>query len=189
MHNDPMNLKRNSNIMQWICMIHQRGIIVPMRENFGKEALMPCAFSLVVMCLWAAFTKDAFMWFWIALWLVALVKRRTESAKMVASGVRVHSYYDGWPKEAVKIGKTEKTAKLVVEPAFVVLLGTVLYYAYQEFGLPVAGLPSFFLCGIITLPFVEMVKQRIWEKRMDALSDARLEQEAMVRESRERYGE
>jgi hypothetical protein len=53
----------------------------------------------------------------------------------------------------------------------------------------VYGLPYFFMLGLVTLPFVEKVKQLVWERRIQGINDARIEQEALVRESRERYGE
>ena len=101
----------------------------------------------------------------------------------------IHSQYDGWPIEAIKFGRTEKVAKLIVEPIIVGALGAVLFVIYQGAEMPVYGLPYFFLLGLATLPFVEKVKQATWERRIQGMVDARVEQEALVRESREKYGE
>jgi hypothetical protein len=187
-HSMVENWRRNFNIAYSLLLIHQRGIIIPMRERFGKDVFgFHCVLALVLMCLWAAFSKDMFMWLWIGLWVLYLAKRRDEAARLAKDG-KTHSQYDGWPAEAIKLGRTEKAAKLVVEPVLVGIVGGILFWIYQEAGLPVYGLPYFFLAGVFTLPFVERVKQIIWERRVQGMTDARIEQEALVRDVRERTG-
>ncbi len=188
--NDPNGWKRNYDIAFYVMLVHQRAIIIPLRERFGKEVFgRVCAFSFVMMCVWAAYSGDPFMWLWAGMWLVCLLKRKHETARLAKEGVRIHSQADGWPKDAIKIGGTEKAAKLVVEPMFIGALGVVLLLLYREIGLPFYGLPCFLLFGAVSLPLVEKVKQQIWERRIQGMQDARIEQEAMVQESRERFGE
>lgn len=182
--------KRNFNIAYSVLLIHQRAIIIPIRERFGKEILgLPCALSLALMCGWAALSRDVFMWVWVAIWIVSLAKRKNESAQLAQKGVVIHSRYDGWPTEAIKYGRTEKIAKLVVEPIIVGVLGAVLFLIYQGAGLPIYGLPYFFLIGVASLVFEEKFKQLTWERRIQGVQDARIEQEALMRDVRERNGE
>jgi hypothetical protein len=182
--------KRNFNIAYNLMLVHQRAIIIPMRERYGKEVFgSPCALAFLLMCAWAALSMDAFMWLWVGVWLFYLARRKDEAVRLANSGARIHSQYDGWPLDANRYGCSENVAKLVVEPVLVGAVGIVLFMIYQEAGLPVYGLPYFFMLGLVTLPFVEKVKQLVWERRIQGINDARIEQEALVRESRERYGE
>jgi hypothetical protein len=68
-------------------------------------------------------------------------------------------------------------------------MGLIFRSIYLEHGLPTAGLPSFFLWGVISLPFVEIVKRTIWERRTQGMSDARIEQQQVVSNYRNRFGE
>jgi hypothetical protein len=187
---DAMNWKRNFNIAWWLCLMHQRGLILFMRKGFGVRALgVPCALAFVLMFLWATFSRDPFMWLWMGMWLLCQVKRRAESLKLARSGAMIHSQYDGWPFDAVRFAGSEKAAKLVVEPILVGILGGLLYWIYGEQGWSPYGLPYFVLAGCFSLPLVEAVKQTIWERRTQAMVDARLEQEEVMRDFRDKYGE
>jgi hypothetical protein len=55
-------------------------------------------------------------------------------------------------------------------------------------GWPPSGLPFFLLAGVVTLPFVEIVKQRTWERRTQSIMDSRLEQQETINDFRNRYG-
>ncbi len=189
-HDQQADSKRKFNVVYGLMLMHQRAIVLLSRDRWGKEALgKPCFLALVLMFLWATFSRDPFMWVWLAVWVCFLVKRRLESVRLATSGERTHSQYDGHPFAALTFCRTENAAKLVGEPVLVGILGVVLCAVYQEVGLPVGGLPCFLLAGCVSLPFVEAVKKQIWERRIQGMQDARLEQEQMVRESRERYGE
>jgi len=181
--------KRNFNLTAGLCMIHQRGIVVPMRNRWGVQALgTSCAWAFFLMLLWALFSQDVFMWGWLGVWTIYYLQRKAEATKLVKSGERIHSHSDGDSIDGARIGRSAKTAKLVVEPILVVAFGICLYLIYGELGMRPYGLPYFMLAGGITLPFVEQVKQQIWEKRIQAMTDARLENEAMVGDLRDRYG-
>ena len=178
------------NLAYMLLLVHQRGIVVPMRMYCGKEFYgRPCALAFLLMSLWAAFSRDFYMWLWVGLWLFMLLVRKGQSYRAIAQGARIHSEYDGVPAEALKYANTERAAKLFVEPFMVGLLGLVVLLIYKAAELPSLGLPYFLLFGVVSLPVVELVKQIIWEKRLQGMQDARIEQEAMVRDSRARYGE
>ncbi len=142
------------------------------------------------MVLWAAFSRDPFMWGWVGFWLLCQICRRIESVRLARSGARIHSQYDGWPFDTIRFGRTEKAAKLVVEPMLVGILGGILHWIYDTYlGMPPYGLPYFLLAGVVTLPFVELVKQTVWQRRTQSMMDARIEQEQMMRDVRDRHGE
>jgi len=183
------DFKRNFNIAFSFLVMHQRALTIPMRNRYGLQALgVPCALAVVLMALWAAFSYDPFMWLWLGIWLLFFVKRRLESLRLNWNGVRVHSQYDGFPFDAIRLGRTENVAKLVVEPILIGILGSLVYWLYAQAHMSPYGLPYFLLAGVFTLPFVEMAKQTIWQKRTQAMLDARLEQEQTMRSFRSKFG-
>jgi hypothetical protein len=181
--------KRSSNIAFTICLAHSRGLTVPMRNKWGIQALgVPSGLAFAMMSLWATFTHDDYMFIWILFWIVAQIARRWESVRLDRAGARIHSQYDG-QCEAVRGFGSENAAKLYGEPILCGILGGVLYWLYTEAHLPVYGLPYYFLAGCFTLPFVEIVKQTIWRKRAQDVMDARLENEATMRDFRDKWGD
>lgn len=181
-----LTYKDKFNIAHALCVFHQRCIVVICRNQFGKNALgVTCACAFVLMLLWAAFSQDPFMYGWLGLWVLFYAKRRMEALRLVG---QVHSYYDGWPFDAVRFCGSENVAKRFVEPVLVGILGGGLRWFYTEQGWAPAGLPNFLLLGVFTLPFVEWVKQKARERRIHAMSDARWEQESLVEEYRDRFG-
>jgi hypothetical protein len=182
--------KRNFNITYWLVMMHGLGVILPARKWVGMRILgTPCALALALMVVWAMFTGDQLMWLWIAFWFVCYVRRRKETSRLVRSGARLHSETDGYSWDAVRWGASHKAARLFVEPVLAGIAGGALYYVYQENDWNPTGLPYFFLSGLFSLPFVELVRRAIWERKIQSMNDARVEQEAVVRDYRERYGE
>jgi hypothetical protein len=180
--------KQNFNVLYTACRAHQMGVVIPLRRCCGPDVLRtPCAFAFVLMCVWAMCTRDNFLWLWIGVWCCYFLKHRLESALIAKSGAKIHSQYDGWP-DAIRIGRTEKVAKLIVEPVVIVSFGAVMFYAYQQNHWQPYGLPYFMLTGGFTLPFVEIVKQTIWRRRTQSMLDARVEQEALVNDFRNRFG-
>ena len=115
--------------------------------------------------------------------------RRQREALRLSKGGTVHSQHDGNSFDARRFCRSERTAKLIVEPILVAIFGTVLWWIYLRMGWHRHGLPAFILTGIFTLPFVEKVKQTVWERRLQGMQDAKLEQQALVRESHQRFGD
>jgi len=169
--------------MYFLCSIHQRAVLVPFRRFYGVQALgMPCFFAAILIFLWWIFTADSLMLAWGCFWLLFLIKRRIEAVRVNA---QIPSRYDGYP---VGLGWNEKLAKLVLEPALVVVLGVMVLKFYEYQGWRPNGLPYFLLTSIVTLPFVQSVNQMVWDKQLQAMNDARLEQEARNRAFRDKFG-
>ena len=176
-------LKRNTNIMYFLCSIHQRAVLVPFRRFYGVQALgMPCFFAAILIFLWWIFTADSLMLVWGFFWLLFLIKRRIEAVRVNA---QIPSRYDGYP---VGLGWNEKLAKFVLEPTLLVVLGVMALKFYEYQGWRPNGLPYFLLTSIVTLPFVQSVNQMVWDKQLQAMNDARLEQEARNRAFRDKFG-
>ncbi len=183
------NWKRNFNIAYALCVMHQRALTVPMRKNFGTEALgLPCLLALIMMVLWATFSRDYYMWCYTGVWLVFFTHRRVQSLKL-AQTQRIYSQYDGWPVDWMRLIKDENKAKLIVEPFLVTIAGLVALWVYQAHGWDVRGLPYFLLGGCFTLPMIELAKQTMWKRKTRQMMDSRLEQEQVMNDFRETWGE
>lgn len=180
------NYRRNYNIATWVATICQRGIVLICRNHWGTDALgAPCAFALLLMAAWAAFSKDIYMWGWIALWLVFLGIRRKEANRITG---QVDSRYDGWPFDAIRYCGSEKVAKKVLEPLFTAVLGAILYWVYTTNGLLPYGLPYFLFAGAISIAFVASTQQMAWDKRLRDMRNAQLENQQLVDDYKDHYG-
>lgn len=183
-----LSWKQNFNIAYAFALWHQRAITVPMRDKYGVQALgFPCFFAFLLMMLWYTFTRDDFMLAWIGLWILCWIKRRSEAIQLAQGGAKIHSQYDGWPRDAIRIGRTEKAAKQFVEPALTGILGMMAFKFYEYNGWPVTGLPYFLLFGMASLPFVFWVQRSAWQRRIQGTADARLEQEMILRDFQNQY--
>jgi hypothetical protein len=189
-HHESYCLKSIPNIAYALLVVYQRAIIVPMRTHYGKDFFgLTSILPFLLMCLWAGLTHDEYMGAWIGFWLLAVFVRFVQTRRLLARGAMIHSWYDGWPDEGMKVSKSEKAAKLYAEPILVALLGGSVLLFYKAVELPSLGLPVFLLIGAPILYVVERVKEAVWDRRLQEMQNARLEQEALVRESRQRYGE
>src|SRR5689334_6667055 len=73
--------KRNFNVALNVALIYQRALVIPLRKNFGVEALRPCLFSLIALVAWSAFSGDTYMWWYTGIWLAFFAHRRWQSLK------------------------------------------------------------------------------------------------------------
>jgi hypothetical protein len=179
-------LKERFNIAFFLMLVWQRAIIVPLRNRFGREAQgLPCVFALGLMFLWASFSKDPWMWWYLAFWVFFQFKNRIQSIK---HGAEIHSLYDGYPVLAGWIERNEHRAKLVWEPILVAWAGFFAKWHYENEGWHPNGLPFFLIGGALACAFVEHTKQTMWKRRIQQQNDARIENESMVNEYRQRWG-
>jgi hypothetical protein len=186
---EEMDRKQALGVFYVACRAHQMGIIPIFRNKFGSEALGPCLLALVLMVFWAGFTKDLIMiYVWVPFWLFVLLIRRIQGFINRRKGIRIHSHYDGFPCGTIRLGRTERIAKGVVEPLLVGFIGLAFRLWYEDHNLPTEGLPTFLLTGMFTLPFCEGIKQAVWKKKLRDIEDARIEQESLMRDYRDRSG-
>ena len=65
--------KRNTNILYWLCVIHQRAVILPFRKCYGTQALgFPCFFAAILMFAWYVISRDEVMLLWLGFWGLCL---------------------------------------------------------------------------------------------------------------------
>jgi hypothetical protein len=189
---DQMRWKRNFNIAYMLCLAHSRCITVLTRNRWGVQALgTPCAWGAAIMCVWGFASRDPLLWAWAAIWCIAWVKRKQQAVKLPKEGARIHSWYDGFPHESVKLTKgDEEKAKRIVEPLWTACIGGTLMWFYMEvLHRPPHGLPYFLILGSLTISVVEGIKKTIGERRRQSMLDARIEQENVMRDFRDRYGD
>jgi len=144
---------------------------------------MCLAFFLILA--WAALTQDVFMYLWLVIWCICMAKRRMEATRAFKNGDQRYSYDDGTP---INLGKDIRMAIAWYEPICTVILGAILYWFYQQNGWSVRGLPCFLFLGAITMRVVESLKTKVSERRMMSINDAKLQQDWMVKEHGDRFG-
>ena len=181
-----LTYREKFNIVVWCCVVFQRAVVVITRKQFGLQALgKECAFSFFLIILWAAFSHDPLMYGWLFLWLVCMAKRRMEATRAFKNGESIDSRSDGIP---INLGTDIRLARLWYEPICVVILGAMLHWFYEQNGMPTRGLPLFLFCGAMCIRVVESIKAKAQERRMMAINDAKIQQEWMVQEHGNRFG-
>jgi hypothetical protein len=190
--NDFPTRKDSFNILLLFLTAHQRAVTLPFRIRYGAEALgFPGVWAAILIVLWAGFSRDPLMWGWLGMWFLALAVRRLETMKLLRQGERLHSMYDGYPKAAMRFPgvRSETTAKMVVEPAMFFLTGFLFSFIEADWGLPPRGFSMFFMTGGFTLPMLEGMRQMLLRKRVQSMTDARIEQEVVMEGFREQWKE
>jgi hypothetical protein len=183
--NHKLQMKDSFNLLYLICTAFSRALTLPFRVRYGTEALnKPCLFALALLVAWTALSQSPFMLAWLVAWLICFALRRAETAKLLRQGVRIHSLRDGTPVLGMRFTTSEYVAKRFIEPLFLFVSGLGVWGAEADWGYP-PGLGRFMVIGACFLPLLESIHERIWQKRVQSMVDARLEME----ELRERHGE
>lgn len=183
--NWPEEMKKNINFAFWLAQIVQRCFVPITRHKFGTEALgLPCLFAAILMWVWATFARDVLMLWWLGFWAVMYVIRRIEAARL--SGW-IYSLYDGWPFDALRFCKSEATAKRVVEPIMLAIVGFIAFKVYEVQGWQYRGLPYFFFAGAICVSFVAGMQERMWNKKVQAMRDGEIEGDLQESSYRDRF--
>jgi hypothetical protein len=117
-------------------------------------------------------THDPLLWMFFWAWAVAMVAQRAYAVKLRRAGVAIHSFYDGYPWLAMKLGmKSDRTARMG-EGIWCLLVGGVLAAAGTR------GLGQFIMFGCMSLPVVEAMKRQMRHKQVLSAQDALLEMQA-----------
>ncbi|MHB1423123.1 MAG: hypothetical protein ACYC3I_08005 [Gemmataceae bacterium] len=182
-HQEQNDWKRNFNIAYVVMLWHQRALLVPFRKHWGTQALgFPSLLAFILMILWATATRDNLMVLYIGFWLLCQLIRRIQAARM---SKYIHSQSAGRP---LVFGSMGSAARLVIEPLFMGIIGWWLFQFYEDNGWRPTGLPYFFLTGLVSLPFVELTNQMIWNRRLQSMADSRKEQEMLMGDYKNRFG-
>ena len=185
---EPLTMAQRFDVAARWVWIYQRALVVPLRTGAGSDALgMSCLWAAFLILGWAFFSQDPLMVGYAIFWGLCLLIRRAEAAKLAKKGVRIHSWSDGRPKGLCKI-MSEKFAKRWVEPLVIFAVGCICYWYAVEEGTP-AGLAYFLMGAIFVLPCHEWICDMIWRKRVQAMVNARIDQEAMMNQYQQQWGE
>jgi hypothetical protein len=189
---DPRRSKKDSfHALFLICLAHSTALSVPLRTGYGREALgVPGIAAFALIFLWAMFSQDPLMWLYFAFYFLCHVCQRITTAKLLRQGERIHSHYSGWPRVAMlllwgRVKQKETIAKGLIEPCLCFMAAIAIGCFCEAYHWPWHGLFAFLLLGMLTMPFVEGVNQQIWDNRLQAMRDARMEQEYLTRRLRE----
>jgi len=185
--------KDTFNVLMVFAWSYQRALLVPFRSGYGSEALgVPGVGALVLMLVWAGFSGDPLMWIWIGFWMLCLVCRRLETARLTAKGERIHSKWDGhpvlmqWNRFKQQYVWCDRTARLLMEPLMMVIFWLCVATLSNEMGTP-WGLARFLMGGAFVLPFVEIIRLVLNRNRTQALVDAQIEQQVLMEEFQQRW--
>jgi hypothetical protein len=192
---EPFNQKQSFEIGMAFLWGVALAVTVPFRRRCGVEAFgKPAFLGFVVMCLWAAFSKDLYMWCYVGLWLFCLARNRAEAVRLQKQGVIIHSQYEG-DSEFRRSFKSERLSKQVVEPAAILATGIALHLFYRDvlyagvIDYPQSGLPAFLMVGAGAAAALAGVRETISKRKTQAMIDARIEQENTMRNVRDRFGD
>lgn len=182
-----LTYREKFNIVVFFLVVVQRAIVIITRKRFGRQAIgKECAFGFFLIWVWAVLSRDVMMYGWLAIWCACLIGRWMEATKAFRNSEQRYSYSDG---ETVNLGKNERLAKQWYEPLCIAILGMMAFWYYEENDLPVRGLPLFLFCGAMCIRVVESIKIKVSERRMMTITDGKMQQEWMVREHQNRYGD
>ena len=183
---EKMTWGQKFNLAWAFANVHDRALMVPFREGWGVDAIgFPSLFAFFLILLWALFSQDILMLFWLALWVPSQLYRRWQAGRLARKG-QMHSWSTGYCKGLVKFFGVRLAKKN--EPLYMGAIGGLVYWFYDQLGWP-QGISYFFGLGMFTIPFCEWVNATIWERRTRAMVNSRLDNQAMVRAYRERTGE
>jgi hypothetical protein len=182
--------KRAFDLFYLAVAAFQRGATVPIRGRYGSEALGAPGLAACLLILgWAVVSRSPFMWGWFAIWMVSLMARRAETAKLLRQGERIHSRYDGDPKLAMKFTKSDKAARMFVEPLLLIISAGIVGVIEADSKMPTPGLGVFLMIGAFSVLIVEGIYQQVLRKRSQSLLDAQMEHEDVMEDFQNRWGD
>jgi len=140
------------------------------RRNFGSEALgFPGLFAFIIMLVVGSFGRIPEMWPYLAVWIVAMLLQRASTMRAMRRGVVRHSRYDGDVDR--KLFKNRTTVKQFFEPVACVIAAV----CFEQLGAS-HSFALFVGWGAFPLAFVAMIDRQLWNKRVQAMRDAEIEQ-------------
>jgi hypothetical protein len=176
--------------LNFLCAVaggHATTLAVFVRRGFGSEALgfrglAALLLLLVVLC----YTRNPVFLDYLGFWLFALICQRLQTMAMLSQGRRLHSRYDGTPVVAMLFTRSESIAKLVVEPVLCLLVAILLSMVADANDMPeLNGLAGYIGFGFFSLLFDHGVYEMVQRKRVQAMRDAKLEQEQLMQRFQE----
>jgi len=179
---DGWTMGQTFNLTYAVLNGHATGVSVFLRSNFGTEALgIPGLIALALIVLVGGFNGSPEMFIYLFVWLFYLARQRMITAKLVRNKVILHSMYQGDPDLALRFTSSRSTAINFVEPVICLVAGGGLATVS-----PVLG--AFVGMGAVSLSARNAINQMIDQKRLQAMTDAHIDQQILADRFRERMG-
>ncbi|HVX12733.1 MAG TPA: hypothetical protein VHC22_16245 [Pirellulales bacterium] len=149
-----------------------------LRRDFGPEAFprFTGVFAMILMLLMAASVPILRLYF--VAWIIALLLARAKTSANTRRGLYQHSGYNGVPAVAMRLFRCKDEARAKkLEPLIVLLPGIALFRDYDQLG-------GFFIGGAVCMWMVESTINYAYQRKAQALRDARIEAEYLAELSR-----
>ena len=180
--------KDSFNLMFVLANASATCLTVFTRHSFGVEALgLNGLLALGMILAVAGFGNSPAMLIFLICWLCALVCQRVKTMKLVRQGAKWHSRYQGWPWVGVIFTRNERAARCTVEPLLCLAVGFALRCLADAYHQSLT-LPDFIMLGALSISLREGIQAAVRRKRIQAIEDARFEQEDLAAELRRRRG-
>jgi len=179
---EPLSMRESFDIMYVFASALSLGLTVFTRCQFGTEAFgLRGLAAAVVIFVYVGSTGSQWMMIYFVAWLLALVCRRAESETAAKRGELRHTYYNGHPWLILTLMpfiKDEQTARRV-EPFLCLAAGIGLCQWSFDVG-------RFVIFGALSILIIDRVGREIMRRRVEAIINARIEQEAVMEELKRR---
>ncbi len=179
-NNDPMQMKDTFNLVYALVHGHSTAITPFLRTSFGKEALgMNGLAALAIILLYGGLMNCYEMFIYLCVWLVAVIYQRVKQFRNRMNGFVQHSRYNGYPALAYKLfPRIQSEGNAKGAEAFLCLgVGWLLTYVSQPLG-------WFVMAGWVSIMFSEGLGVELRRKKLQAMRDAEIEQQALAEEYR-----
>jgi hypothetical protein len=179
--NERFTNKDSFNVLCLVMASHATSITVFTHTGFGTNALGKRGLAaLVLLVMVAAFAGSSFMGWYILAFLVASLVQRIATAKMSRAGQRPHSLSDGRPF-LIRLVRNERTAR-TLEAFLCAVAGVGIAVMGGAWQMPQLAVPAVYVgLGCISLAFDDGMSEAAMQQRVEAMRDARLENEALLR--------
>lgn len=179
-----MTMSDAFNIMYFLSNVHATCISPFIRFGFGAEHPgMVGLFAMLFIFLVACCDSSGMTFVYLVAWLCALAYRRIQTRGLLRQGAMIHSRNPGYPWLALKFPfvRTELSATAVIEPLLCLVAAFLLIPLSVPLGLLVMG-------GFISFTVRNGIEHEVTRKRLQAMQDARMEQEYYSRRFRSQSG-
>ena len=168
--NRSMSISESVNLVVAAANVWATSITTFMRRCTGRD--IPGFTGLCILVwipIYFVITEEpAILLLWPA-YLLAQLCHRVGQLRRFMRGVVMHSYYTGWPWLAMLVGaRSEKQAKLVIEPMLSMLFGFTLAFWH-----PYAGL--YFVAGAVAMLIVSAAMEERDQRQVQDMQNGMIE--------------
>ena len=161
------------NIFYFACNVHASCISPFIRKDFGAQHHRNYGlFTTILLLVVAGEDRSGLGTLYFFAWLAAVIFRRIETFMLMKKGTIIHSQYAGYPWLAMRFPfvRKESFAMGIIEPEMCLATGIALLPLSEPLGL-------LFMGGFISFLSRNGIERDVVKKRIQAMHDARIEQE------------